>query len=216
MDSAEGPKRRILAVVGTVTAVAGMALAGLWAALAVLAATTLALFAADRVSGRGVALFQTAILYCGVPAVAVLVVHRAGGAVSVYWLLAVVWGTDIGAYAFGRLIGGPKLAPSISPKKTWAGAVGGLACGPAAAAGVMAGFGMQLGVGVVLAALAAALATEIGDLLESGLKRWYDVKDSGNLIPGHGGLMDRFDGLWAAAPVAAIFCMLFDGGVDRW
>jgi phosphatidate cytidylyltransferase len=139
-----------------------------------------------------------------------------GGRETIFWLLAVVWGTDIGAYAFGRAIGGPKLAPSISPKKTWAGAIGGLVSGVLAGVCFMFAMNLPLTPAMLATAVVAAIAAEAGDLLESALKRWYDVKDSGTLIPGHGGVMDRFDGLWAAAPVAALVCVIFQGGVDKW
>ena len=121
------------------------------------------------------------------------------GLIAILYLFAVVWATDILAYFVGRAIGGPKLAPSISPGKTWSGAVGG------AVAAIIAGFAVALAVGhpqpILMAALALPLSvlSQAGDLFESGFKRRYGAKDSGNLIPGHGGVMDRVDGLVAAA-----------------
>jgi phosphatidate cytidylyltransferase len=221
MDGERGVKRRFLISGACLAAVVAMsALSGV-AAIAVIVLAGAAVIVADYLSGRrGFSLVHAAVPYAALPALALIYVRGSGGdrngMISLYWLLAVVWGTDIGAYAFGRLIGGPKLAPAISPKKTWAGAIGGLLCGVGASIGVLAGFGLAIGRAAVLTALVAAVAAEVGDLLESALKRWYDVKDSGTLIPGHGGLMDRFDGLWAAAPVAALFCRLFGGGVDQW
>jgi len=217
MDGREGAKRRIFAVLAAIAAVGTTTLFGFAAGLAVTLAATVAKVVSDQAAGRsGFYLVQAAIPYVALPAITLLFVYSSGGVDSIYWILAVVWGTDIGAYAFGRAIGGPKLAPAISPKKTWAGAVGGLICGTGAAAGVMAALNMPLTASMFGVALLASLASEAGDLLESALKRWYDVKDSGTLIPGHGGLMDRFDGLWAAAPVTALFCVIFDGGVHRW
>ena len=125
----------------------------------------------------------------------------ARGAGVVLFLLAVVWSSDVGAYVTGRLFGGPRLAPSISPGKTWSGAAGGLASAVlvgAAAAGL--GWG-HVGL-VMLAAGVLGIAAQIGDLLESAVKRHFGVKDSGRLIPGHGGLLDRLDGLMAASLVA--------------
>lgn len=121
------------------------------------------------------------------------------GRERVLLLVAAVVATDIGAYFAGRLIGGPKLAPQISPKKTWAGLTGGV---------MLAALTARLlfplhPVHAVLAAGFAVIA-QIGDLAESALKRRFNVKDSGRLIPGHGGVMDRLDGLILAAPVAAI------------
>ncbi len=123
------------------------------------------------------------------------------GLAAVLFLFAVVWATDIAAYFTGRAIGGPKLAPSISPGKTWSGAVGGtlagIACGVAVASAAGAGH-------IWLVALIAALmsvASQCGDLFESALKRRYAVKDSSNLIPGHGGVLDRVDGLVIGAIV---------------
>jgi phosphatidate cytidylyltransferase len=127
------------------------------------------------------------------------------GLFLILFLLLTVWANDIGAYVVGKGIGGPRLAPSISPAKTWAGFWGGMI-----AAGVVGGL-MALAVEarqpLALGALGALLAVvgQGGDLFESALKRRYKVKDSGQLIPGHGGLLDRIDGLVAAAPVLALF-----------
>lgn len=139
-----------------------------------------------------------------------------GGAFSIYWVLAVVWATDIGAYAFGRMIGGPKLAPAISPGKTRSGAVGGLICAVGFSALLLVAFRVPITFAHVTVALLMSIISQAGDLFESALKRRYGVKDSGALIPGHGGFMDRFDGLWAAAPIAAVFCVILGGGVQRW
>ena len=125
------------------------------------------------------------------------------GMTLIFWLMLVVWMTDTGAYAVGRAVGGPLLAPRISPSKTWAGLAGGLASA-SAAGGVAA---MLLGTGAFAPAAAAGLIVGVGgvlgDLFESHVKRHFKVKDSGGLIPGHGGAMDRLDSLLAAAPVTA-------------
>ena len=222
MDGERGVKRRILISAATVAAVAAMTFISPAAALLVIIVTSAGVIVADYVAGRrGLSLIYIAVSYVALPALAMLYVRAfdAGGAfnaLSLFWLLAIVWGTDIGAYACGRIIGGPKLAPAISPKKTWSGAIGGLVFGVGASAGVLWFYGAAIGPKPLIVALVAAMATEAGDLLESGLKRWYEVKDSGTLIPGHGGLMDRFDGLWAAAPVVALFCWIFGGSVHQW
>jgi phosphatidate cytidylyltransferase len=142
--------------------------------------------------------------YVGLPAMA-FVVLRGGnhaGMLTIVWLLVVVWAADICAYFTGRLIGGPKLAPIISPKKTWAGLWGAVTGG--AAAGLMMGHWADsagLLFPVVLGGFLAVIE-QLGDLFESALKRRYGLKDSGRLIPGHGGVLDRVDGL-----VAATFCL---------
>ena len=128
-----------------------------------------------------------------------------------------VWGCDVGAYLTGRLIGGPKIAPALSPGKTWAGAIGGLAGGLALAFATATAFGADprdLTRALVFAG-AMAVLSQGGDLLESALKRQFGVKDSGHLIPGHGGMLDRVDGLLAAAP-AAMLLRLTAHGVQMW
>ena len=127
-----------------------------------------------------------------------------GGGVSTLALLLAVWSSDVGAFAAGRAIGGPRLAPSISPGKTWAGVAGGLVAAAVAGGLVAAGTGRPVGMGA-LAGLVLAMAAQAGDLAESAAKRRFGVKDSGRIIPGHGGLLDRLDGLVAAAPVAALW-----------
>ena len=140
----------------------------------------------------------------------------AGGAFSVYWVLAVVWATDIGAYAIGRTVGGPKLAPAISPGKTRSGAIGGLLCAVGLSTLLLWSFDLPIAPAHIIVSLLMSIVSQAGDLFESALKRRYGVKDSGTLIPGHGGFMDRFDGLWAAAPIAAVSCVILGGGVQRW
>jgi phosphatidate cytidylyltransferase len=134
------------------------------------------------------------------------------GFTALMLVLLVVWVTDIGGYFAGRLIGGPKLWPRVSPKKTWAGAIGGFA----ASLGVAGGFAaFDFGKTLPLLLLGAALsvASQLGDLFESAVKRRFGVKDSSHIIPGHGGLMDRLDGFVAAIVLAAIFGFL-RGGAD--
>ncbi len=128
-------------------------------------------------------------------------------------LFAVVWTTDIAAYFAGRAIGGPKLAPAISPKKTWAGAIAGAAGAMLVAAGVDRGFGLSGWESSVLVGLALSIVAQCGDLLESWVKRRFGVKDASHLIPGHGGVMDRLDGFWAAALLGCVVGLL-RGGFD--
>jgi phosphatidate cytidylyltransferase len=131
---------------------------------------------------------------------------------ALMFVLLIVWVTDSGGYFAGRGIGGPKLWPRVSPKKTWAGAVGGLAASLAVACGFAA---FDLGRVGPLLMLSGALSvvSQLGDLLESAVKRRFGVKDSSHIIPGHGGLMDRLDGFVAAVVVAALFGLL-RGGAD--
>lgn len=139
------------------------------------------------------------------------------GAANVLFLFLVVWASDIGAYMTGRALGGPRLWPAVSPNKTWAGALGGLAA--AMAIGFLAAVSLSLGQ-LAWAALPVAavlgMAAQGGDLLESWLKRRFGVKDSSGLIPGHGGLLDRLDGVLAAAPLAALLSAVLGAGVPLW
>jgi phosphatidate cytidylyltransferase len=144
------------------------------------------------------------VVYLGLPAVALLALrnHPASGPAHLLWLFLVVWTTDIAAYLVGRSIGGPKLAPGISPGKTWAGLLGGV-LGAALVGTIVSGLlGGIAGLGTLVGGLLAVVA-QAGDLFESHLKREAGVKDSGTLIPGHGGALDRLDGLLFAAPVYA-------------
>lgn len=135
------------------------------------------------------------------------------GALAVIWIFAVVWGTDIAAYFTGRALGGPKLWPRLSPNKTWAGFFGGLAC--AMLAGFLLGLIARL-VGqaplldlwalTLLSGLASVIG-QSGDLAESALKRHFDVKDSGTLIPGHGGVMDRLDAFFAVCLLVGLMLL---------
>jgi len=134
----------------------------------------------------------------------------------VVWLLAVVWTTDILAYLVGRKVGGPRLAPSISPGKTWSGLCGGVLAAALAGAVTAWAIGSErllqaAGLGGVL-----AVVSQIGDLIESMLKRRAGVKDSGTLIPGHGGVLDRLDGLVLAAPVLALLGWAFGPRILPW
>ena len=150
------------------------------------------------------------VLYIALPVLALtsLRADPAYGLIAVVWLLVVVWSADTAAYAAGRTSGGPKLAPSISPGKTWAG-LGGAGVGAALAGGLVGGLaGLPWLAPVVLIAALLGVVEQLGDLFESLLKRHHGVKDSGALIPGHGGMLDRVDGLVAAAVAAVLIGMV--------
>lgn len=157
-------------------------------------------------------------LYLGVPAAAAVWLREGvpSGHLVMLWLVAVVWATDIAAYAAGRSLGGPRLAPRLSPGKTWSGLAGGVA-----AAGLV-GYGLAAAVGAaspaVLGWLGALMAvvSQGGDIAESALKRHFGVKDAGSLIPGHGGVLDRIDGLLAALVLAAVLAWLGGGALPGW
>lgn len=217
MDGAEGAKRRGLIAASSVAAVAAVSLSGAPLALVIVLAATLVVIIADQMAGRaGFSLVQGAIPYVAIPAVSLIFVLANADWETMFWFLAVVWMTDTGAYACGRLIGGPKLAPAISPNKTWSGAVGGLLIGTGSGLALLKVLHIEPAIKLAVLSLGISVLTEIGDLFESGLKRRFNVKDSGGLIPGHGGVMDRFDGLWAAAPLAAVLCFVHEGGVKVW
>lgn len=149
--------------------------------------------------------------YIALPCLALLWLREGAdnGLILVFWLLVVVWATDIGAYFAGRTIGGPKLIPRISPNKTWAGLIGGMAAA-GIAGGLMARLEPQLpAVGLAIFGAVLAVVAQAGDFTESAIKRRCGVKDSSHLIPGHGGVLDRLDGLLFAAPVAALALLLW-------
>jgi len=128
-----------------------------------------------------------------------------------FFLFAGVWMTDIGAYAFGRMIGGKLLVPDLSPNKTWAGAIGGTACGAVAA--VLVTIAFDKNIPLIAALFIGALIgvfTVLGDIFESGIKRRFHVKDSSGIIPGHGGLLDRVDGLIFAVFLMGLFMLFHD------
>jgi phosphatidate cytidylyltransferase len=157
--------------------------------------------------------------YLSLAAVALVWLRQppASGAANVIVVLLIVWASDIGAYMAGRAIGGPRLAPSISPGKTWSGAIGGLfaAATTGLAASAILGTG-PLSWRPVGFAVLIGIISQIGDLFESQLKRHFGVKDSGAMIPGHGGLLDRLDAVLTAAPAAALLALIVGRGVILW
>jgi phosphatidate cytidylyltransferase len=164
---------------------------------------------------RGHPMMRTlAIAYSMAAIVALLWLRHqpADGRETILWVIACVWATDIGAFVVGRMAGGAKLAPRISPGKTWSGLIGGMAWAAVASAAV--GYAVGLGHSIELAVIGAVLAVigQCGDLLESAAKRQAGVKDSGTLIPGHGGLLDRIDALMAVLVVVALARLVMGGG----
>ena len=142
-------------------------------------------------------------LYIAFPLAALVYIRADMGLATVLWLIAVVIASDVGGYFVGRQVGGPKLWPAISPKKTWSGTVGGWLL--ALVVGFIYALAVDgISIGILGLSVGLAMAAQAGDLLESWIKRRQGVKDASNLIPGHGGLMDRFDGMMAATTVFMI------------
>ncbi|MBR0936713.1 phosphatidate cytidylyltransferase [Bradyrhizobium jicamae] len=181
------------------------------AALIVLAVGVIAL---ALLSGERRGWAAAGLLYAAAAEIASVLVRldAVKGFAALMFVLLVVWVTDIGGYFAGRSIGGPKLWVRVSPKKTWAGAIGGFVASMLVAAGFAA---FEIGTTGPLLVLGAVLSvvSQLGDLFESAVKRRFGVKDSSHIIPGHGGLLDRLDGFVAAVIVAAIFGFL-RGGAD--
>ncbi len=149
------------------------------------------------------------IVYSGLTAISLAAIRGDGGDgfAAMVFIFAVVWATDILAYFIGRAIGGPKLAPSISPGKTWSGAIGGAVSAVIAGTLVHMAFFPLNGLWVPVIALVLSVFSQVGDLFESFIKRRFGVKDSSRLIPGHGGVMDRVDGLVFACFAAFLIAL---------
>lgn len=130
------------------------------------------------------------------------------GLIWMLWLLLVVIASDIGGYAAGRMLGGPKFWPAVSPKKTWSGTIAGWV--GAAAVGLYFSAAYDLWAGLWLVSIMVGFAAQMGDIAESAIKRKTGIKDSSNLIPGHGGFMDRFDGMLGASLVVVLLVVLTD------
>lgn len=211
---------------GVVLAAAAIAALGATAAgvppglsAAGLCAAALVLYGLARTAGVQAPIWLAAgVLAVGLPCVAFVWLRAVpdDGRVAVFWLLGVVWATDIGAYAAGRTVGGPRLAPRISPNKTWAGLLGGMLAAALVGGGSAALFGAGAWLEPALLGAGLAVVAQGGDLGESLTKRRFGVKDSGALIPGHGGLLDRVDGLLPTAPALAVLVWLEGGSVLGW
>ncbi|MEP9347582.1 phosphatidate cytidylyltransferase [Xanthobacter sp. KR7-225] len=204
-------RRAWLGLAGAALAAASLALhlgLGQAASSLVFLGAAVAVFVVPRQSGFAL----MGVLVAGAACLPVMALRQGGalGMVAVLFLYAVVWATDIFAYFVGRLIGGRRLWPRVSPNKTWAGSIGGALAGMAAgiAVGLIAGLPSVLPLGVL--ALFMSVAAQGGDLAESAAKRAFGVKDAGRLIPGHGGLLDRLDGFAAASLVALAVGLLRD------
>ncbi|MEQ8896723.1 MAG: phosphatidate cytidylyltransferase [Roseovarius sp.] len=137
---------------------------------------------------------------------ALVVLRGQAGLAAILWLVAVVVATDVAGYFAGRSLGGPKFWPAVSPKKTWSGTIGGWVA--AAIVGAIFAGPTGLGLSIVPISVFVSFASQMGDIAQSAVKRRTGVKDSSNLIPGHGGVFDRFDGLLGAAAIAILLWTL--------
>ena len=157
------------------------------------------------------------VIYLAMPMIALIWMRRdEAGAVVLFWLLLIVWATDIAGILVGKAVGGPKLWPGISPNKTWSGAVAGVVAAAMVGA-ITAGLREKATLGIMIPLSAGlSVVSQFGDLAESAVKRYYGVKDTGTLIPGHGGILDRIDGLLLVLPAAAAIALLNKGSALIW
>ena len=206
--------RTLSGVVMIAVAIAAALVGGYYFAVLVAAAATAVFYEWTKLSrGWGLAWATAGFVYAVAAACALLWIRERadpalpnGGLVLTFWVFIVVWSTDIGAYFAGRAIGGPKLAPTISPGKTWAGLWGGVVA--AFVLGSIWAFVSGLRYTLDLMAPLFAIAAQGGDLFESWMKRRAGVKDSGDLLPGHGGVFDRLDGLLPVAILTALAVLI--------
>lgn len=204
---------------GTGIATVAAALAAVWLAVLVGLLGAGVVFWVARAGSSpepGWAAFGT--LWIALPCVGLLwlATEETMGRATLFWVLALVWATDIGAYAIGRAIGGPRLAPRWSPRKTWAGFAGGVLCGMLVGAAVALAMAMRPALPLALISAGLAVVAQFGDLAESLAKRRFGVKDTSGLIPGHGGLLDRLDSLLAVAPAVALLTLIGDRSWLAW
>jgi phosphatidate cytidylyltransferase len=209
-----------LLLIGVVLAAVAAAAAGAVgpAVAASLAGAALVLWTGRREHGGDAPFLALGTLWVALPCILFLWLAWPGeaGRRTVLWIFAVVWATDIGAYAVGRRLGGPPLAPRWSPRKTWAGLVGGALCAALVGWATARLLGLSSVLPLVLVSAGLAIVEQFGDLAESVAKRRFGVKDSSGLIPGHGGLLDRLDGLLAVVPAVALLTVLGGGSVLTW
>jgi phosphatidate cytidylyltransferase len=207
----------LVAVVLVAVAAASLASAGLALGTAVVGAG-LVLWAARETKDADPQWTAFGALWVALPCVCLLWLARDGlaGRPTLLWLLAVVWATDIGAYAVGRTFGGPRLAPRWSPRKTWTGLAGGIVCAALTGWATAAWLGISPAAPLVGVSAGLAIVEQFGDLAESAAKRRFGVKDSSGLIPGHGGLLDRLDGLLAVIPVVALLTLIGGRSLLAW
>jgi phosphatidate cytidylyltransferase len=207
-------------LIGTVlAAVAAAALAGVAAGLTATLVGAAMVFAAAQRERRGEpGWLALGALWIALPCVLLLWLAQAdaGGRATLLWIFAVVWATDIGGYVVGRQIGGPRLAPRWSPRKTWAGLIGAAGCAALAGWGTARLLELSPVLPLILLSAGLAIIGQFGDLAESVAKRRFGVKDSSGLIPGHGGLLDRLDGLLAVIPAVALLSLIGGGSVLTW
>jgi phosphatidate cytidylyltransferase len=217
-----GPTAAPIGILLVTTVVAAVAIATLATASAAVAAALLGaglvLRAARREAGVEPGWAALGALWVALPCVSLLWLAGAptGGRATLFWVLAIVWATDIGAYVFGRALGGPRLAPRWSPNKTWSGFFGGTLCAAAVGSATAAVLSISPAWRLILLSGALAVVEQLGDLAESLAKRRFGVKDSSSLIPGHGGLLDRLDGLLAVAPTVALLTLIGGSSILTW
>jgi phosphatidate cytidylyltransferase len=209
----------VVLVAVVLAAVAAAALASpVLALVTVLFGAGLVLWAARRKRDLEPQWTAFGAFWVALPCICLLWLARDGptGRATLLWLLAVVWATDIGAYAFGRTLGGPPLAPRWSPRKTWAGLAGGGVCAALVGWATAAWLAVSPALPIIVVSAGLAIVEQFGDLAESVAKRRFGVKDSSGLIPGHGGLLDRLDGLLAVIPVVALLTLIGGRSLLAW
>jgi phosphatidate cytidylyltransferase len=199
---------------GVGAAAAGWFLSGLTALAVGAIAVSLVTFGQKKAAPWG----ALGVLWIGIPAIALIWLRLGNetGRATVLWIFALVWATDSAAYAVGRAIGGPRLMPRWSPKKTWSGLLGGVAAAGLVGIGAAYLTGARLIVPVLAVSLCLGAIEQLGDLMESMAKRHFGVKDTSGLIPGHGGLLDRLDGMLVVVFAAAAITLLSGYNVIAW